>query len=662
VSIENDLKQINKIQAGGLGEDFKLNLRKRLLNLYESENFTQLDSVKTLPERSFDLVRRFVSFVKVQSAFTLSAFLMSILSFGVVASYIALPSSIKQRLFSRVGEVEILANIEGADVYLNGEYIGKTPIQGYSIKEGNYTIRVEKDGFDSYSESVLVSSDMGSKVLAELSLDKFDKVNWLSYVNETLGLSFKYPQDWTIAEVVNGNSLEVILGFERSELVFRVGEEVQFNLQNIAGIRTFQKEISVVGNDTGLKRYLQFANDGAFVGGGLFVGLDSRSLVAFYKIAGSEDQILGSETLLIMDDITKSVKVDSGFEIIASDNESSKIVDELVSLEDLDVKELVKDDSKKEQEPVPSIKPVVELAASYVNDVYGYEISYPASWDLSDTRANFPVSSSGYSISTSDGNIEASRLWLKSRSNGRISLLLSFDRFSNFAGRYDLCSTGSQVYEFANGLVLKAASGQNAKYDYQVCNSSSGVLTSKPSANGVVFYGIYWEIDDYDYSVAAFEDFKSIVDSVRFDSGLVTRSINDIKIAFDSSEFGISFKVPYTYKVVEKKQVDCISSSSNNCVTIEIKDSNDAILASISRNANPKSIPESLMPNDIYTVKGQGEDFVFQEYFLRKCESESLCKSDFQFGVSSNQNLEIVYYTKLSSNQLLAEVIKSLQI
>lgn len=52
--------------------------------------------------------------------------------------------------------LELYSNVRGASVYLNGEFIGKTPLYAYDVKPGLYSLRVEKEGYEQYRRSIYI--------------------------------------------------------------------------------------------------------------------------------------------------------------------------------------------------------------------------------------------------------------------------------------------------------------------------------------------------------------------------------------------------------------------------------------------------------------------------------------------------------------------------
>jgi serine/threonine protein kinase len=54
--------------------------------------------------------------------------------------------------------------LSGADVYIDGKYVGHPPIRQYELYEGYHTVKITKDGYNDYYESVYISPG-ASKIL-----------------------------------------------------------------------------------------------------------------------------------------------------------------------------------------------------------------------------------------------------------------------------------------------------------------------------------------------------------------------------------------------------------------------------------------------------------------------------------------------------------------
>ena len=56
------------------------------------------------------------------------------------------------------GALVITSDIRGADVYLNGKRVGKTPHKATPLTLGRYQVKVMKAGYETFEENVEVSS------------------------------------------------------------------------------------------------------------------------------------------------------------------------------------------------------------------------------------------------------------------------------------------------------------------------------------------------------------------------------------------------------------------------------------------------------------------------------------------------------------------------
>ena len=67
-----------------------------------------------------------------------------------------------------IGYLNIKSNPPGADVYLNGEHIGRTPIENYKVRAGEYRITLEKDGYLKYETAVPIGPGDVEQITTEL--------------------------------------------------------------------------------------------------------------------------------------------------------------------------------------------------------------------------------------------------------------------------------------------------------------------------------------------------------------------------------------------------------------------------------------------------------------------------------------------------------------
>lgn len=650
MKIENSLQQLNKLENKSIDENFKKNLRVRLLNQFLEEDLN-VDQARdtTLFGRIKSLMASSFNYLKFQSALNLSFLAMSVLSFSVVASYFALPESFKDNLFSKINDVEILSNVEGADVYLNGEYIGKTPIQNLNLKSGNYTLRVEKQGYDVFNESISVSSKEESRIVAELANLSSD--DWLAYQNDKIGISFKYPSSWSITENFDDDSqVSIVLSKEGWQYSITTGTNLSLGLVSEPEIKTYQKEILSSYSGNIFKRFIQFAQDGNYLVGGLLFNTADKDLVAFYDLDGTEEDILDSYVLNLMDSISKTLNFNNGTEVVALDDTTK---DELIDISQIPENQITQVPTVS---PTPiSEKPIVALSNSFINDVYGYLISYPKNWNVSDSRAYYPRESSGFSMSTSSGTIEFARLKLRSKDSGRIYLLTTYQEFDGLLVGDDICSSGSLIESFGNGFDLKKVNSSYNRYNYQMCQGANGILKFMSNSNGSVSYLLYWEIPDAEFSAQALDEFRAISDSLKFDSSFLNTSISDIKSIYNDFESGISFQYPFNW-LVSRQMV-------GEGTQIDIKNNKKQLVLTVSKQASKKQIPPEFTPNDIYTIKTTQMDLLFQEYYSQNCV-EGVCEAKkFEYGtyVSGQGDMEIIYYQRPRDNKLLLSTIQSLK-
>ena len=64
------------------------------------------------------------------------------------------------------GRIEVDGLIDGASVYVDNKYVGKTPWKNEAIKSGEYTVKVVKEMYDTYTETVTVEDNKTTPVFA----------------------------------------------------------------------------------------------------------------------------------------------------------------------------------------------------------------------------------------------------------------------------------------------------------------------------------------------------------------------------------------------------------------------------------------------------------------------------------------------------------------
>jgi hypothetical protein len=74
-----------------------------------------------------------------------------------------------EKLKTRVGSLEIVSNIVGADVFVDDTAVGKTPVSALVVSEGRRKITVSKDGFGSATRVVEVAGTDSLRVEIKLA-------------------------------------------------------------------------------------------------------------------------------------------------------------------------------------------------------------------------------------------------------------------------------------------------------------------------------------------------------------------------------------------------------------------------------------------------------------------------------------------------------------
>ncbi|NJF26148.1 PEGA domain-containing protein, partial [Thermococcus sp. Bubb.Bath] len=71
-------------------------------------------------------------------------------------------------LTPKFGYLTVYSKPSGAEVYVDGHAIGTTPLTGYAISTGEHTIKLSKDGYHDYTETVLINPGETKEVHATL--------------------------------------------------------------------------------------------------------------------------------------------------------------------------------------------------------------------------------------------------------------------------------------------------------------------------------------------------------------------------------------------------------------------------------------------------------------------------------------------------------------
>lgn len=77
--------------------------------------------------------------------------------------------SINAILPQALASIQVLSNIDGANVFINDKFIGQTPVSEFDgISEGIYKISIEKDGYSSESKTISISSGQTEEIKFDL--------------------------------------------------------------------------------------------------------------------------------------------------------------------------------------------------------------------------------------------------------------------------------------------------------------------------------------------------------------------------------------------------------------------------------------------------------------------------------------------------------------
>lgn len=201
---ENLEEQLNKLgNPKPVNENFKMNLKKRLLNEYgyklENEKLrSYMDGNRQKRQGFFGL------FGRLGVAGAMSFVLLLFLGTGVMAYY-SIPT-VKETVDKAVGvyptgNVDIKTTPDNAKLYINGEYFGDSPAK-LEFQEGNYSIKIEKEGYKTVFNSFEIVKKQTTEVYIELeSLTPEDPYKgWLTYNNEKYSFGFRYDPEWSISE------------------------------------------------------------------------------------------------------------------------------------------------------------------------------------------------------------------------------------------------------------------------------------------------------------------------------------------------------------------------------------------------------------------------------------------------------------------------------
>lgn len=208
--------------------NFKIDLKTHLINEYSSklEHKRLQRYLASNEQRSTKGFWK--NFGKLGLAGTLSLILLLFFGSSVMAYY-TIPT-VKETINTAIGVystgyIDIKTSPEEVKVYVNGEYFGETPAR-LEFQEGNYSIRVEKEGYKTVSNKVKVLGNQTTElyITMESLIPEDPYKGWLTYNNELYSFGFRYDPDWEISEQ-EADAIKVNLTSERFSVSIQYLEE-----------------------------------------------------------------------------------------------------------------------------------------------------------------------------------------------------------------------------------------------------------------------------------------------------------------------------------------------------------------------------------------------------------------------------------------------------
>ncbi len=77
--------------------------------------------------------------------------------------------TISVTLTPKFGYLMVYSTPTNAEVYVDGDYVGKTPLKGYKLSTGTHTIKLVRDGYEDYVKTVNINPGETTKIEATLS-------------------------------------------------------------------------------------------------------------------------------------------------------------------------------------------------------------------------------------------------------------------------------------------------------------------------------------------------------------------------------------------------------------------------------------------------------------------------------------------------------------
>ncbi len=227
------LKKLNQSKIVPKNNRLKSNLKKRLANLYESNeelirsSYNKHNSNKKIHTHQKSKNLNFFSkFIKLNLTGSLALLLFLFCTTTTLASYIAVPE-VRENIknitsLNPSGILAIQSDPEKAIVYIDDKKMGETPFIK-TISQGNHKIKLEKQGYETIKKDIFIDDNKRVDLQLQLRLIKPNLFsNFDNYESLLLGFNLKYPQNYQINEefINNYQNYKLILkNKEKNDLI-----------------------------------------------------------------------------------------------------------------------------------------------------------------------------------------------------------------------------------------------------------------------------------------------------------------------------------------------------------------------------------------------------------------------------------------------------------
>ncbi len=158
----------------------------------------------------------------------------------------------------REGELVVLTEPSGAAVYLNGRPVGTSPYEGKGLSSGKYTVRVTKEGYETWEKAEIVEAGKKVEVLALLKMKGGTLVVTAKPSGANIHLDGKFVGTNSFEDkALSPRSYKVRVakeGFEtwEGDVTVKAGEKVEV----VVELKVRKGELSVRTEPPGAKIYL----------------------------------------------------------------------------------------------------------------------------------------------------------------------------------------------------------------------------------------------------------------------------------------------------------------------------------------------------------------------------------------------------------------------